>query len=89
MSGHVSRFRPILSHIYAFTPSLVIAGQMTLRWGVLPLLLPFTDKSDETLHDAEKLLRSRHLVKEGDPLITITVKEGGAQLYDSILLRNV
>jgi pyruvate kinase len=89
MAAYASRIRPELAHIHAFTPSEITAGHMTLLWGVLPIVVPFSEKAEDTLHKAEDLLLERDLAAKGDHLVVMSDIVEGDEKFDSIQLRKI
>ena len=72
----VARFRP-KAPILAGTPDRNVCGQLTLSWGVTPLLLPHADSTDQMIDDAIKAARGTSAVSSGDRvLITAGVPMG-------------
>ena len=89
MADYTSHTRPEHAPIYAITPSEIVARHLVLNWGVLPLVMPFGNTPEESVKNAETLLLSRGLLKEGDQLIVMSdIIEGDAQ-FDSIQLRKI
>ena len=66
----VSRFRPS-DLIIGATPNKDVYQQLALSWGVLPVLTPVYNSTDEMFEIANKLVKDMHLAKPGD-IITIT-----------------
>jgi pyruvate kinase len=89
MAGYTSHIRPEHAHIHAFTPSKVVAGHMTLLWGVMPIVLPFSDKPDEILQQGEKFLLDHKLADAGDHLVVMSDIIEGDEKFDSIQLRKL
>jgi pyruvate kinase len=81
VSGHTARlmacYRP-RSPIIAVTPSPVVQRQLVLYWGVVPLLAPRTNNSDEMIAQAVQAARDRKLVHEGDTLVVTAGAAGSA-----------
>jgi pyruvate kinase len=77
VSGHtarmVSKYRPE-APIIAVTPSPMVQRQLSLYWGVYPLLAKRTASTDHMLADAVHAAREHGLVQSGD-LVVVT---GGA-----------
>lgn len=72
----VSKFRP-KAPIFASTPSPSVLRQLTLSWGVLPVLVPHTYTTDEMLDVSIEAIVRKGLVKEGDlVIITAGVRTG-------------
>jgi len=71
----MSRYRP-LQPIVAVTPSVSVQRRLMLHWGVIPLLAPRADNSDEMIQHAVGAAREEGLVKEGD---TVVITAGAAR----------
>eukprot|EP00899_Mesostigma_viride_P015495 jgi/Mesvir1/23947/Mv10718-RA.1 len=67
MASLLSQNRP-KETIFAFTDSPVVQRRLALYHGVTPLCVNFTSDADESFTMALDLLRSRGLVKAGDPI---------------------
>ncbi|MGQ9778892.1 MAG: pyruvate kinase [Bacillota bacterium] len=67
----VAKFRP-KAPIIAATPSLAVARQLCLVWGVYPVLVEPSDSTDGMLAACERAAKSTGLVAPGD-LVAITV----------------
>jgi pyruvate kinase len=65
---NVAKFRPPVP-IYAFTPSEEGARQMSLIYGVWPLVAANVGSTDEMIETLESRLKEAGLVKQGDPII--------------------
>jgi pyruvate kinase len=89
MADYTSHIRPEHAPIYALTPSKVVAGHLTLNWGVLPLVMPFASSPEESVKNAEELLLSRNLLRKGDQLIVMSDIIEGDEKFDSIQLRKI
>jgi len=79
----VARFRP-RAPIIAGTPRADVVRQLTLSWGVTPVLLPALGSTDELIAEAAKAARGTGIVARGDRiLITAGIpfgKTGGTNL---------
>jgi pyruvate kinase len=71
----MSRYRPQAS-IIAVTPDPKVQRRLMLHWGVVPLLAPRADNSDEMIEHAVEAAQAQGLVKEGD---TLVITAGAAQ----------
>jgi pyruvate kinase len=87
MARNVSNLRPEHAPVFAFTPSEEIRRQMSILWGVCPILIEFTGDPNETIETAEKYLCENRLTKTGDHLVIITDLQTGTQRVDSVQLR--
>jgi len=80
ISGHtarvISKYRPHCP-IIAVTPSPTVQHQLTLYWGVRPLLSRRTESTDETISGAVKAAQEHGLVKQGD-VVVITAGAAGS-----------
>jgi pyruvate kinase len=72
----VSKYRPHVP-IIAVTPSLMTQRQLSLIWGVIPLLSRRTSHTDELINDAVQIVINQGLCKQGD-LVVITAGSPGA-----------
>jgi pyruvate kinase len=64
----MSRYRPQAS-IIAVTPNPKVQRRLMLYWGVVPLLAPRADNSDEMIEYAVEAAQSQGLVEVGDTLV--------------------
>jgi len=69
-AGRVSKYRPRMP-ILAITPSDVVPGRLTLRWGVYPFQVTAAATVDELFATGARLTKELGLAKPGD-LIVIT-----------------
>jgi pyruvate kinase len=68
-TAHVmSHYRPQAS-IIAVTPNPKVQRRLMLHWGVVPLLAPRADNSDEMIEHAVEAAQAQGLVEEGDTLV--------------------
>lgn len=61
----VSKYRP-LARIVAFTPEERTYHRMALLWGVTPLRFPRLQSTDDMIFAAERVLRERSIVEDGE-----------------------
>ena len=66
----VARYRPP-TPIFAFTPSLDVARQLSLVYGVYPILAPQVLSTDEMLAQMDKVLLDRGLLKLRDAVVMV------------------
>ena len=66
----ISRFRPPVP-IYAFTHSAAVARQLTISFGVHPIIAPVVQSTEEMLHQMEEVVRERGLLKPGDNVVFV------------------
>lgn len=72
----VSRYRPPVP-IYAFTPQPPIARRLSVLFGVLPLLAPAFQSTDEMLRFTEKTLLETGRLKSGDSVVFLAGQPPG------------
>ncbi len=66
---NVSKFRPE-TPILAITPHVDVARQLSLVWGVKPLLVLDLSSTDQTFQSAVNVAREKHLLRDGDLVVT-------------------
>jgi pyruvate kinase len=66
----ISRYRPP-DRIFAITPSGEVARQLSVQYGVFPILAPDVASTDEMLHLSDSLLLERGLLKIGDSVVFV------------------
>jgi pyruvate kinase len=66
----LARYRPPVP-IYAFTTDEVVARQLSLMFGVEPILAPSFDSTDHMLQQMETVLTQTRLVQPGDSIIFV------------------
>lgn len=66
----VSKFRPTVP-IVAYTVSETVQRQLSLVWGITPLIMRPLKHTDEMVHEAEVDLRKRRVVKKGDTIVIV------------------
>lgn len=64
----VSRYRPPVP-VYAITPSTAAARQLSVAYGVFPLIDPAGGSTDELIARMEAMLKERKLVRAGDQVV--------------------
>ncbi len=88
LSGHTSRmiskFRPEQS-VIAVTPDPVVARQLLLFWGVVPLHTQMASESDEMIQNAIKVALDAGVVNISDR----AVLAAGIPLFSSLMLNTV
>ncbi len=89
MARYVSNLRPGDAPIFAFTPNEVVYHQLSICWGVTPILLDFTDDPNATIDAAEKHLRAENWIGPNDNLVVISDIRAGQDLVDCVQLRHV
>ncbi|MBV8807676.1 MAG: pyruvate kinase [Acidobacteriaceae bacterium] len=66
----LARYRPPVP-IYAFTSGEIVARQLSVIYGVHPVILPTMQSTDEMLHNMERLLIETGRVKAGDHIVFV------------------
>ncbi len=88
LSGHTSRmiskFRPEQS-VIAVTPNPVVARQLLLFWGVVPLHARMASDSDEMIQNAIKVALDAGIVQISDRVVLAA----GTPLFSSLMLNTV
>lgn len=73
---HVARFRPELS-IVGCTPSVRVLHELTLSWGVLPVLIRQARTSRDLVRSALRVALARKLFRRGQHILLVTGKPVG------------
>jgi len=80
VSGHtarmVAKYRP-QAPIIAVTPNPMVQRQLSLYWGVYPLLAERTDNTDEMVANAVKAAQAHGFARQGD-VVVITAGAAGS-----------
>ncbi|HWQ54171.1 MAG TPA: pyruvate kinase [Bryobacteraceae bacterium] len=66
----ISRYRPPVA-IYAVTPALTVARQLSINYGVTPVLAPHVASTDEMLAQMDSLMTERRYLKHGDMVLFV------------------
>jgi len=66
----LARYRPPVP-IFAFTSSEAVARQLSVIYGVDPIITPAQDSTDKMLHDMEVALIESRRVKPGDNIVFV------------------
>jgi pyruvate kinase len=66
----LARYRPPVP-IYAFCSSETVARQLSIAYGVSPILLPSMTSTDQMLHEMERLLVESGRAKPGDNVVFV------------------
>jgi pyruvate kinase len=90
MTRSISWLRPRFSPIYAVGQSREVAGELTLNWGVVPVIVPFDPFDLEANIDkALQTLAERRLIHRGSHVVVVSTIAAGDGLVDAIHLREV
>ncbi len=68
MAQRVSKRKPA-KEIIALTPDPKVFHQMSLLWGVTPVMIPYGHNSDQTIRNGEMAILKAHLLEPGDGVI--------------------
>lgn len=66
----LARYRPPVP-IYAFTMSDVVARQLSIIFGVFPIVSPAVESTDDMLRDMERVLVQSGRLKQGDSVVFV------------------
>jgi pyruvate kinase len=66
----LARYRPPVP-IYAFTSSDAVARQLSMIYGVIPIISPVMESTDKMLHEMEVALVDSGRVKPGDNIVFV------------------
>ena len=76
--------------IYAIGESQDVAEELTLNWGVTPLVMPFDPLDlDKNIASALQLLLHRRLIRKGSHVVIVSSITGGDQVVDAVQVREV
>ena len=90
MTRSISWLRPKYSMIYAIGESQDVAEELTLNWGVTPLVMPFDPLDlDKNIASALQLLLHRRLIRKGSHVVIVSSITGGDQVVDAVQVREV
>jgi pyruvate kinase len=90
MTRYLSWLRPKYSSIYAVGPSQDVGEQLTLNWGVIPLVMPFDPVDlDGNIALALKTLVERHYLRVGQIVVVVSSILADNQILDAIQMRTV
>ena len=66
----LARYRPPVP-IYAFTSNEMVARQLSIIYGVNPILSPVMKSTDQMLHEMERVLTETGHVRPGDNIVLV------------------
>jgi pyruvate kinase len=72
--------------IIAVTPNPSVQRQLALSWGVIPLLAPRTDDTDEMIEAAVRAAQAHGLIQRGDSVV-VTAGAAGSTPGTTNLMR--
>ncbi len=64
----LSRLRPV-KPVFAFTPVEQVWNQLSMTWGIQPLLVPMVRHTDEMIEQVDKILLEKKLAQENDLVV--------------------
>jgi len=68
MAQRISKLKPARP-IIALTPNTDVYNRMSLLWGVIPLVIPEADHTDEMLENGEQAILRQGLLQKGDSVV--------------------
>lgn len=90
MTRYLSWLRPKHSLIYAMGPSEQYAAQLTLNWGVIPILMPLDPIDlDGNITNALKTLVQQRRLRKGQTVVVVSSINADNQILDAIQMRVV
>jgi pyruvate kinase len=90
MTRYLSWLRPRYSTIYAIGQNQDVAEELTLHWGVVPLVMPFDPHNlDKNIEAALELLHQKKLLRKGNTVVVVSSIQAGEQIVDAVQMRVV
>jgi len=90
MTRYLSWLRPRHSVIYAFGQSQDVAGELTLNWGVVPMVMTFDPHNlDHNIASALRILLEKRLLRKGNTVVVVSSISAGDQVVDAVQMRVV
>ncbi len=89
MAHHAAWTRLLGPMIYVFTNNALLLNQLTLPWGIQPILLNFTDDPNETVHEAGHVLLDRQLIKPGSRILFVTEATIQGKRVDTVQIETI
>ncbi len=87
MADYVSHLRLMGAPVFAFSPNEEVVRRLALNWNISPIKLEFDVSPDQTIANAEMMLKQRGLAQAGDQLVIIGDLVAEHELFRSIQLR--
>jgi pyruvate kinase len=88
MARYAAWMRPRYSKIFAICENDQIAGQLTLNWGVIPIVVPFNLKDpSQTLTAALEDLTRRNLLRKGDVTVIVGAISSQERIVEAIQMQ--
>jgi len=90
MTRYLSWLRPKYSPIYAIGQSQDVAEELTLNWGVFPLVAQFDPHNlDKNIGLAVKTLLAKHWLRKGNTIVIVSSISAGDETVDAVQMRVV
>jgi pyruvate kinase len=90
MTRYLSWLRPRYSTIYAIGQDQDVAEELTLHWGVVPLVMPFDPHNlDKNIEAALELLHQKKFLRKGNTVVVVSSIQAGDQVVDAVQMRVV
>jgi pyruvate kinase len=88
MTRSISWLRPRYSTIYAVGPNPEVAEELTLNWGVVPLIMKFDPANlEKNIESALHNLVERRLLRGGSQVVVVSSISAGNRSVDAVQLR--
>ena len=90
MARYASWMRPHNSPVYAICNGPEVAQSLTINWGVVPFVMPFTHREPSVNIDSalDALVEKKYL-KAGQVIVIVSSITSGEQVVDAIQMRTV
>jgi pyruvate kinase len=90
MTRYLSWLRPKYSVIYAIGENPDVAEELTLNWGVFPIVMQFDPHNlDKNIELSLTTLLGRHLLHRGNTVVVVSSISAGGQIVDAVQMRVV
>jgi pyruvate kinase len=90
MTRYISWLRPRYSPIYAFGESQDVAEELTLNWGVIPIVMNFDETNlDKNIETALKTLIQRKCLRKGSTVVVVSSILSGDKVVDAVQMREI
>jgi pyruvate kinase len=90
MARYASWMRPHYSTIFAICNDDEVAQSLTLNWGVVPIVIPFTHREPaNNIESALDALVDQNCLKKGQTVVIVSSITSGEQVVDAVQMRTV
>src|SRR5687767_8074365 len=90
MARYAAWMRPQTSIVFAICHSHDVAQSLTLNWGVIPVVIPFTHKEPaNNIETALDVLLEKKLIEIGQNVVIVSSITSGEQVVDAVQMRTV